>query len=120
MKYQLIFWTLFGISLGIDFWGDRQSHSAPAPVFRPIIQEIRTRIPSNLQLRLPTNLPPLSEDVTLYSFILDDDFDLISLGSEDLNTFMVLVSDIPNCQQQDNPLDCTVGIIGVSETTSKE
>lgn len=120
MKYQLLFWSLIGISLGFDLFGDRTSYSYPAPVFQSIVEEIKTRIPSNLKIRLPGHISPVPEDITLYSFIPDDDFDFISLGEKDLDTFIVLVSETPDCEQENNPLDCTVGIIGVSETSSLE
>ena len=118
MKYQLLFWTLFGISFGIDFFDNRLSHSTPAPVFEPILTEIRDRLPNNLKLRLPAEVTPTVEETILYSFIPDDDLDLISMGDPTLNAFMVMISEFPDCVDQKNPLDCSIGLVGVSETSS--
>lgn len=70
-------------------------------------------------MRLPAYIPDFSQDVSLYSFVPDKNLKFFSMGKEDLDTFMVVVSEIPDCQSKKDPLDCTVGIIGVSETDSK-
>ena len=119
MKYQLLFWILVAINLGIDSFTDRQSQAQPAPIFRPIIQEIRDRMPADFKMRLPASLPSVAEDLELYAFIPDDDLDLISLGEGEQNIFTVLVADTDDCEDKDDPLDCTVGIIGVTEITSE-
>ena len=117
MKYQLLFWTLVAISLGIDSYQPRQSQAKPAPIFQPIIEEIRDRLPTDFKMRLPASLPSVAEDLTLYAFIPDDDLDLISMDDRDV--FTVLISETPDCVERENPLDCTVGIIGVTESISE-
>ena len=119
MKYQLLFWTLVVVSLGIDSYQPHQSQAKPAPIFQPIVEEIRDRIPSDFKMRLPASLPSVAEDLELYAFIPDDDLDVISLGDSDREVFTVLVSETSDCAYEDDPLDCTVGIIGVTESISK-
>lgn len=119
MKYQLLFWTLVVVSLGIDSYQPHKSQAKPAPIFQPIIEEIRDRIPADFKMRLPASLPSVAEDLELYAFIPDDDLDLISLGEGEQNIFTVLVADADDCEDKDDPLDCTVGIIGVTEITSE-
>ena len=117
MKYQLLLWSLIAAIIGIESYKNSPTTAKPAPIFESVIEEVRSQIPSNLQLRLPGFIPQVSEEITLYSFIPDRDLDLINLGDEDLDTFMVVVSQIPDCHQAKNPLDCIVGIVGVSETS---
>lgn len=119
MKYQMLFWTLIAISLGFDLFGEHQSQAKPAPIFQPIIEEIRTRIPSNFQMRLPAFIPDDFEDLTLSAFIPDDELDVISIEFGNHDVFSVIVSSTDDCAEEDNPLDCTVGIISVSETNSE-
>lgn len=119
MKYQMLFWSLIAISLGSDLFGKHQSQARPAPVFQPIIEEIRTRIPSDFQMRLPAFITDDFEDLTLHAFIPDDDLDLISIGEDNHEVFAVLVSETHDCAESENPLDCSVGIIGVTETRSE-
>ena len=120
MKYQILFWTSIVISLGLDVFNKHQSLAKPAPIFQPIIEEIRTRMPSDFQLRLPTFIPDDFEDLTLYAFIPDDELDLISIGDGDRDVFSVIVSSTHDCAEEDNPFDCTVGMISVTETRSDQ
>ena len=118
MKYQMLFWALIAISLGLDLFGEHQSQAKPAPVFQPLIEEIRTRMPSDFQLRLPAFIPDDFEDLTLYAFIPDDELDLIRIGEENQDVFSVIVSSTHDCAEENNPLDCTVGMIGVTAKRS--
>ena len=116
-------------------FSDRTSQAKPTPIFEPIIEEIRTQLPSDFQMRLPASLPSFTEDLELYAFIPDDEVDVVTIGEgdypkgtlspadllrkRDRDVFTVLVSETSDCATEDNPLDCTVGIVGVTETTSE-
>ena len=109
MKYQLLLWSLIAIIFGLESLDRHSTQAKPASIFHPIIEDIRTHIPSSLQIRLPAVLPTLAEDTTLYSFVPEGDLNMISMGKEDLDTFMVLVSKIPHCQTQENVEACLAG-----------
>ena len=47
MKCQLLFWTLLAINFGVDLLPSHPSQAKPASIFQPIIEEIRTQIPSS-------------------------------------------------------------------------
>jgi len=84
MKYQMLFWSLIATSLSVGLFGKHQSQARPAPIFQSIIEEIRTRIPSDYQMRLPAYIP-------------DGNLNLISIGEENHEVFAVLVSETHDC-----------------------
>jgi hypothetical protein len=68
----------------------------PAPLFRPLIDDIRNQLPPGLEMRLPANLPP--SNIELYPYIESD-----STG------FRVNLAFKPNCSSP----SCTFGGLGV-------
>lgn len=64
----------------------------PAPVFQPVLDEIRQQLPDGMIMRLPATLPNVSD--SLYPFIISDEKGL-----------RVYLSTDPTCNQP----DCTVG-----------
>ena len=116
MKYQLLFLSLVS-TVGTCLFSQRPSLAEPAPIFQPIVREIRDRLPQNFQMRLPAFLPEFTEDLQLYSFVPDDDFKIFDLGGKDV--FSVLISDIPGCDRQEDLSECIVGVISVTEALSQ-
>ncbi|GAB4540652.1 MAG: hypothetical protein Tsb0014_32030 [Pleurocapsa sp.] len=114
MKYQLLFWSLVAIIVGIETLNQERSQAEPASIFQPIIRDIKTLLPENVEMRLPAFLPTLPEEITLYSFVLQD--------KEKLNqkkSLMVLISDTPDCKNQKDPFSCAVGGMAVANAPWK-
>jgi hypothetical protein len=63
-------WFVWG-SVGLGLLGGSVNtfpvQAEPAPVFAPILSEVRQRLPQGLQMRLPTTLPDRPEP--LYAFV---------------------------------------------------
>ncbi|MEM8675350.1 MAG: hypothetical protein AAGF83_15965 [Cyanobacteria bacterium P01_G01_bin.67] len=116
MKYQLLGLSILGTVLSFQLFSDRPSYGEPETIFQPIIQEIRDRLPKNYQLRLPAALPKFTEELELYAFIPDDDLQLIGVGEKEV--FTIAVASLPNCAEQEDPTNCIVGIVGVTEAIS--
>ncbi|MEL6929020.1 MAG: hypothetical protein AAFO95_10325 [Cyanobacteria bacterium J06600_6] len=116
MKYQLLLLSLIGTALGANLLETRPSQAEPAPVFQPIIQDIRDRLSTDFQMRLPAALPEFTKSLDLYAFVADDEMQVVNIKGQDV--FSVIVSDLPNCEQSDDPEDCIVGVISVTEALS--
>ncbi|NJK48719.1 hypothetical protein HC931_11520 [Candidatus Gracilibacteria bacterium] len=67
---RLFFWGLGVGLLGIGI-GTISAQAEPAPLFAPILPEIREKLPQGLQMRLPATLPERPE--TLYPFVKAND-----------------------------------------------
>ena len=94
----------------------RQSQAEPSPIFKPIIENIKTRLPSGLKMRLPASVATSTPNSTLYSFVPDDDSKLtIDLDDIEMEFFTVLIAERPNCSEQKNFEDCLVAAVGVTE-----
>jgi len=107
-----IFFTLFVL----DVFAVKQSQAKPLEIFGPIIEDIKTRIPSDLKMRLPAFVPTSIQDKTLYSFMYDDDLSIeIALDDLKMEFFTVQIADTPDCSEARNPQDCLVAIVGVAE-----
>ncbi|ABW26588.1 hypothetical protein [Acaryochloris marina] len=74
----------------------RTATAAPAPVFQPVISEIRKQLPPGGMLRLPAYLP--DSDVTLYPYL-----------KTDAQSFGVYLAFKPSCQVP----SCTIGGAGI-------
>ena len=53
MRYRFFVPTLLSLPFIFNLLCTRQSQAKPAPVFEPIVREIKTRMSSGLQMRLP-------------------------------------------------------------------
>ena len=115
MKYQTLSLSLLGTLLGANLFGGYPATAKPAPIFQPIVREIRDRLPAEFKMRLPATLPEFTKDLPLFAFVVDDD---IKIFGQDV--FSVLISDIPGCEEEKDPSECTVGVIGVTEALSEE
>ena len=94
----------------------RQSQAETSPIFEPIIENIKTRLPSGLKMRLPASVATSTPNSTLYSFVPDDDSKLtIDLDDIEMEFFTVLIAERPNCSEQKNFEDCLVAAVGVTE-----
>lgn len=72
MKYKVFFSTLIPFVIVFNLFQTRQSQAELSPVFEPIIENIKTYLPSGLKIRSPASVLP-TQDSTLYSFLSDDD-----------------------------------------------
>ncbi|MEL6496217.1 MAG: hypothetical protein AAFQ41_14005 [Cyanobacteria bacterium J06623_7] len=117
MKYQLLFLSLLTTALSASLFGDRPTVAEPAPLFQPIVREIRDRLPQNFKMRLPASLPEFTEELPLYAFIPADDVQVVGIGDKDI--FSVLVADEPGCASKSDPGECLVGVISVTEALSE-
>ena len=121
MKYKVFIYTLLPLMFVFNLFILKQSQAKPQSIFQPIIKDIEARLPSGLELRLPTFIPTFSPDATLYSFLPDEDSKIAIALDDDLEMefFTVLIANTPNCGEQKNPQDCLVGAVGVTEDPIK-
>ncbi|MBE9100131.1 hypothetical protein [Vacuolonema iberomarrocanum] len=77
------------------------ANAAPAPLFDPVLDDIRRELPAGWQFRLPASIPGEGD---LYPFISEatDTKLVISLGMT------------PDC----NAMNCTIGMIGATDAES--
>lgn len=119
MKYKVFFNTLIPFLIVFNLFYTRQSQAEQSPIFEPIIENIKTRLPSGLKMRLPASILS-TQDSTLYSFLSDDDSKLtMDLGNIEMEFFTVQIADLPNCSEQKNIEDCLVALVGVAEDPIK-
>ncbi|MEO1341606.1 MAG: hypothetical protein AAFV28_10805 [Cyanobacteria bacterium J06635_13] len=116
MKYRVFFNTLIPFVIVVNLFQTRQSQAEPSPIFEPIIENIKTRLPSGLKMRLPASVLS-TQDSILYSFLPNDDR-MLAVDLEDIEVefFTVLIAD---CSEQKNLEDCLVAAVGVSEDPIK-
>ena len=115
MKFRLIS-TLLAFVFAFNLFHNRQSQAKPSPIFQPIIKEIETRLPSGLEMRLPSAVPTSTQDATLYSFLPDEDSELIfEFDDLKMEFFTVFIGDTSDCSEQKNYQDCLVAAVGVTE-----
>ncbi len=88
--------------IGTGLSAPSKSGAEPAPVFRPLIDDIRSQLPQGLKIRLPSSLPSPPPNVRLYPYILSDN-----------KVFGVNLAVTPNCSSSNHPSSCTVGGLGV-------
>jgi hypothetical protein len=78
-------------------------NAEPAPIFRPMINQIRSQLPRGIKMRLPAAIP---SPIRLYPYI-----------ESDRNSFRVNLGISPNC----NRPNCTIGAIAaLTSNTSIE
>lgn len=115
MKFRLIS-TLLPFVFAFNLFSNRQSQANPSPIFQPIIKEIETRLPSGLEMRLPAAVPTSTQDATLYSFLPNEDSELIfEFNDLKVEFFTVLIGNTSDCLEQKNSEDCLVAAVGVAE-----
>ena len=115
MKDRLIY-PLLSLLLVFNLFPTQQSQAKPSPIFQPIIEDLKTRLPSGLKMRLPATIPTSTKDATLYSFLPDEDSKLVFEFDElKMEFFTVLIGDSSDCSEQKNPEDCLVAAVGVTE-----
>ncbi|MGL5059870.1 MAG: hypothetical protein ACRC62_07780 [Microcoleus sp.] len=102
MKFQKLLIGLSGVAvLGSSFLVGLESAIAqPAPVFRPLIDDIRRQLPSGLKMRLPASMP--ASPIRLYPFIESDG-----------KVFKINIGIKPDCAASANSNSCTVGVLAV-------
>jgi|GEM_PF-5669950 len=95
-------WRLVGLTalIGGVFLLPPKAVAEPAPLFEPIVDEIRQQLPPGASLRLPAYLPDSPIDLFPH-FVSDDAGFRVNIGIE------------PNCQVP----SCTVGAVGVLPET---
>lgn len=119
MKCRVFLNTLIPFVIVVNLFQTRQSQAEPSPIFEPIIENIKTRLPSGLKMRLPASVLS-TQDSILYSFLPNDDR-MLAVDLEDIEVefFTVLIADRPDCLEQKNLEDCLVAAVGVSEDPIK-
>jgi hypothetical protein len=93
----LVSLTVLGTSLCA---GIESTIAQPAPVFRPLIDDIRRQLPKGLKMRLPSSMP--NSPIQLYPFIQSDD-----------KIFRINIGIKPDCATSANSSSCTVGVLAV-------
>jgi hypothetical protein len=72
----------------------------PAPLFQPLVEDIRQQLPKGLKIRLPAFMPESS--IPLYPYI-----------HSDKNLFAINIAITPDCATAKNSSSCTAGGFGV-------
>ena len=72
----------------------------PAPILRPLLNDIRRELPKDLLIRLPASLPDSSTELYPY---LDSDNHRLS----------ILFGTTPDCATSKHPNQCTIGGLGI-------
>jgi hypothetical protein len=88
------------LTLGMVLSHAENAIAEPAPIFQPLVDDIRNQLPKGLQIRLPAFMPETTID--LYPYIHSDS-----------NIFAINIGITPDCATSKNPSTCTVGGIGV-------
>lgn len=102
MKRQVLLFTVgaimswIGVAQGTILLGKGRASAEPAPLFQPIVDDIRNQLPSGLKMRLPADLP--AGNIELYPYI-----------DSDSTSFRVNLAFQPNCALP----SCTIGGFGV-------
>ena len=102
MKLKTLFINLASMTvLGSCLFSDLESAIAqPAPVFRPLLDDIRRQLPKGLKMRLPASMP--ASAIRLYPFIESDG-----------KVFRIQIGIKPDCAASANSSACTVGVLAV-------
>lgn len=102
MKFKKLLIGLASLTvLGSGLFAKVESTIAqPAPVFRPLLDDIRRQLPKGLKMRLPSSMP--ATPIRLYPFIESDG-----------KVFKVNIGIKPDCAASANSLSCTVGVLAV-------
>jgi len=75
-------------------------HGESADIFKPLIGDIRSSLPSGLSMRLPSYFP--TSDIPMYPFVSTDETGLkVNIGIK------------PDCASSKNPNSCIIGAIAV-------
>ena len=73
-------------------------HGESADIFKPLIGDIRSSLPSGLTMRLPSYIP--ASDFPLYPFVTSDEKGVkVNIGIES------------DCESSPNPNSCIIGAI---------
>jgi hypothetical protein len=83
-----------------------RAFAEPAPLFQPLVEDIRNQLPKGSKIRLPAFMPESS--IPLYPYI-----------HSDKNIFAVNIAITPDCATAKNASSCTAGGFGVFTTNSK-
>ena len=120
MKQRVFIYSLLLFVSTFNLFTLKQSQAKSRSIFQPIIKDIKTRLPSGLELRLPSFIPTPPE-ATLYSFLPNDNSKIAIALDDDLKMefFTVLIANTPDCAEQKNPHDCLVAAVGVTEDPIK-
>jgi hypothetical protein len=106
-KLVLISLTSFAVLGSVFLAGIESAIAQPAPVFRPLIDDIRRRLPPGLKMRLPASMP--ASPIRLYPFIESDG-----------KVFKVSIGIKPDCAASANSNSCTVGVLAVFAPTNSQ
>lgn len=110
MKREVFLSSLVSLTIiGASLIAPSKSGAEPAPVFKPLISEIRSRLPGELAMRLPSSLPSLPRNVKLYPYIVSNS-----------KVFGINLGLTPDCSSSNDPSYCTAGGFSVfTEAGSK-
>jgi hypothetical protein len=101
MKLKALFTGLVSLTvLGCGWLAVEGAIAKPAPVFRPLIDDIRRQLPKGLKMRLPSSMP--ATGIQLYPFIESDG-----------KVFKINMGIKPDCAASANSSSCTVGVLAV-------
>ncbi|OKH55532.1 hypothetical protein NIES2101_03880 [Calothrix sp. HK-06] len=119
MKRASLLSLSFSASLavvGIGLLTKMQSTPAePAPIFQPIISDIRAQLPQGTEIRLPSTFPTLDRSVLSKGLFVDFPIDGKIYPYVDSKNEAITVNFglTPNCAAFARPDQCTLGAIGV-------
>lgn len=101
MKFKNMLIGLVSLTvLGSGLLAVESAIAQPAPIFRPLIDDIRRQLPKGLKMRLPASIP--ATPIQLYPFIESDG-----------KVFKINIGIKPDCAKSANALSCTVGVLAV-------
>ena len=89
-----------GIGIGLLLLGAPCAIAEPAPVIRPLLNDIRRELPEDLLVRLPASLPDGSTE--LYPYL-----------NSDKQGLTILFGTTPDCATSEERNRCTIGGLGV-------
>lgn len=101
--------------LGVGLLTKMQSTPAePAPVFQPILSDIRNQLPKGTEIRLPSTLPTFNRSLLSKAFsdisVDGTIYPYVNSTEEVVEVHLALT---PNCASSDRSDQCTIGGIGV-------
>lgn len=101
MRNRWLGWNLVGTwSIGIGLLAGSSAIAEPAPVIRPLLDDIRSQLREDLLVRLPASLPDGSAE--LYPYL-----------NPNPQGLTILFGTTPDCSTSENPGSCTVGGLAV-------
>lgn len=85
----------------------------PAPIFQPILSDIRSQLPQGTEIRLPSTFPTFDRSVLSKALSVPIDGNIYPYVDSKNEAIAVNFGVIPNCAASARPDQCTLGSIGV-------